>query len=112
MTPPPPLPPPLVVLRRKNCYKLSLWLLPLMAFFTSWIGCFFIIQKAPKLVRAGGRALTPQRCQALAPCPVTAVPSCSPAAGWQGWRCQERLDLHLRRCVVVGDGLLAGHICS
>ena len=47
---------PLVVLRRKNCYKLSLWLLPFLTFFTAYLGCFFIIQKAPKLVRHAARA--------------------------------------------------------
>ena len=40
------------VLRRKECYTLSLWLLPFLTFFTGYLGCFFIIQKAPKLVRA------------------------------------------------------------
>ncbi|KAI7842860.1 hypothetical protein COHA_003478 [Chlorella ohadii] len=37
------------VLRRKNSYVLSLWMLPLFTFLTVWIGCFYIIQKGPKL---------------------------------------------------------------
>lgn len=37
------------VLRRKNSYILSLWMLPLFAFLTVWVGCFYIIQKGPKL---------------------------------------------------------------
>jgi hypothetical protein len=37
------------VLRRKNSYILSLWMLPLFTFLTVWIGCFYIIQKGPKL---------------------------------------------------------------
>ncbi|KAL4428574.1 hypothetical protein ABPG77_008886 [Micractinium sp. CCAP 211/92] len=37
------------VLRRKNSYKLSLWMLPLFTFITVYIGCFYIIQKGPKL---------------------------------------------------------------
>lgn len=28
------------VLRRKNSYKLSLWMLPLFAFITVYIGCY------------------------------------------------------------------------
>ena len=31
---------PPAVLRRKNSYVLSLWMLPLFAFLTVWIGCF------------------------------------------------------------------------
>ncbi|KAL4422695.1 hypothetical protein ABPG75_008892 [Micractinium tetrahymenae] len=40
------------VLRRKKSYQLSLWMLPLFAFLTVWVGCsrvFYIIQKGPKL---------------------------------------------------------------
>jgi phosphate/sulfate permease len=38
------------VLRRKNSYVLSLWMLPLFAFLTVYVGCYYIIQKGPKLV--------------------------------------------------------------
>jgi sodium-dependent phosphate transporter len=38
-------PPSTAVLRRKNSYKLSLWMLPLFTFITVWIGCYYIIQK-------------------------------------------------------------------
>ena len=34
------------VLRRKNSYFLSLWLLPFFTAFTFWIATFFIVQKA------------------------------------------------------------------
>ena len=37
------------VLRRQNSFKLSLWMLPLFGFITVYIGCFYIIQKGPKL---------------------------------------------------------------
>ncbi|PSC75765.1 sodium phosphate symporter [Micractinium conductrix] len=37
------------VLRRKNSYTLSLYMLPLFTFITVYIGCFYIIQKGPKL---------------------------------------------------------------
>lgn len=37
------------MLRRKNSYVLSLWMLPLFAFLTVYIGCYYIIQKGPKL---------------------------------------------------------------
>ncbi|KAL4434398.1 hypothetical protein ABPG75_000839 [Micractinium tetrahymenae] len=37
------------VLRRQNSYKLSLWMLPLFTFITVYIGCYYIIQKGPKL---------------------------------------------------------------
>lgn len=49
----PPAPPPAsptppsatTVLRRKNSYTLSLYMLPLFTFITVYIGCFYIIQK-------------------------------------------------------------------
>ncbi|PSC75854.1 sodium phosphate symporter [Micractinium conductrix] len=37
------------VLRRKNSYNKSLWMLPLFTFITVYIGCYYIIQKGPKL---------------------------------------------------------------
>jgi hypothetical protein len=39
------------VLRRSDSYHLSLYMLPLFTFITVWVGVFFIIEKAPKLVR-------------------------------------------------------------
>ena len=50
LAPPRPCPPaPPAVLRRQNSYFKSLWMLPLFAFLTVWIGVFYIIQKGPKL---------------------------------------------------------------
>jgi hypothetical protein len=39
------------VLRCRDSYTLSLYMLPLFTFITVWVGVFFIIEKAPKLVR-------------------------------------------------------------
>jgi sodium-dependent phosphate transporter len=37
------------VLRRQNSYKKSLYMLPLFTFITVYVGCYYIIQKGPKL---------------------------------------------------------------
>ena len=37
------------MLRRKNSYKLSLFVLPVLTLLTVYVSCYYIIQKGPKL---------------------------------------------------------------
>jgi phosphate/sulfate permease len=57
---------PAAVLRRRDSYTLSLYMLPLFTFITIWVGVFFIVEKAPKLVRllpaASSATLPPSKC--------------------------------------------------
>jgi phosphate/sulfate permease len=58
------------VLRRKNSYVLSLWMLPLFAFLTVYVGCYYIIQKGPKLV------IWTSSCMCMLDCVITNVAAC------------------------------------
>lgn len=39
-----------VVLRRKNAYAMSFWMLPIMVFITVWVNVFFVLTKVQFLL--------------------------------------------------------------
>jgi hypothetical protein len=79
------------VLRRQNSYKLSLWMLPLFTFITIYIGCYYIIQKGPKLVRSWENAAG---WWAVCPCGAAVVAA--------GCSCPQRCRLP-SRCIAVAS---------